>query len=149
MSFYAKGGAVELLSLPFGTDEIVLVILQATSLPTDSAFQNAQFLSQVLATGTGTGVEATFTHYGRIHIGTPATIAVNTGTGVRSADIPDQSILAAGGALNNQTGAFLVCWRKTTSTADSATRLLTKHNYSYLTTGGDLPISIPLIASAV
>jgi hypothetical protein len=149
MSFYAKGGAVELLSLPFGTDEIVLVMVQATSLPADSVFQNAQFLSQVLASGSGTGLEATFTNYGRIHIGTPATIAVNTGTGVRSADIPDQVINAAGGALNNNLGAFLVCWRKTTATADSATRLLTKHNYVYSTTGGNLPVAIPSICSAV
>jgi hypothetical protein len=132
--------------LPFGTDEIVIVLVQATSLPTDATFQGAQFLSQVLTSGTGAGVEATFTNYGRIHIGTPATISI--ASHVRSADIPDQVINAAGGALNNSLGALLICWRKTTATADSATRLLSKHNFTYSTTGGNLPIAIPSIGSA-
>lgn len=97
---------------------------------------------------TAGGVEATFTNYARIHLGTAATIAVDPGTGVRSADLPDQLINGAGGASNDNLGALLTCWRRTTGTADSATRLLTKHNYTYGTTGGNLPIAIPSIGSA-
>lgn len=132
--------------MPFGTDEIVIVLVQATSLPSDATFQGAQYLSQVLSSGTGTGLEATFTNYARIHIATPATITI--ASHVRSADIPDQQINAAGGAVNNNLGALLVCWRKTTATADTATRLLSKHNYVYSTTGGNLPIAIPSLGSA-
>lgn len=121
------------------------MLLKSGSLPTDATLKNCPFLSDVLSAG---AVECDFTNYSRIVIGTPASISVNTGTGVVTADIPDQIWNGAGGAVNNTTGAFLICYRKTSGAADSVIRVLTKHGYGYGTTGGNMPASIPSIGTA-
>jgi len=146
---FAKGRFVEKSTLPLGTDSIVVVLLQSTSLPTDNTLKRTQFLSGVLSTGTGAGLEATFTNYARqVNPGANITITVNTTTDVVTLDLSDQLINSAGGATNNVLAKALVCYKPTSGSADSAIPILTAHDYSATTTGGNLTVGIPSVATA-
>ncbi len=143
---YAKGRFIQLSSLPLGTDNLLVVLLQSTGLPTDATLKNCQYLSQVFTAG---AVEATFTNYARQVLSAGSiTITVNTGTGVVTLDTADQVWNAAGGATNNTLGAFLLCYRPTSSSLDSAIPVLTKHDFAATTTGGNLTASVPAVATA-
>lgn len=146
---YAKGRFVEKSTLPLGTDSLLLVLLQSTSLPTDTTIKRNQYLSGILSSGTGSGLEATFTNYARQVIPAASiTITVNTSTDVVTLDTSDQTINSAGGATNNTLGAALLCYKPTSSTADTAIPVLTKHDVSLTTTGGNLTIAVPSVATA-
>lgn len=75
------------------------------------------------------------------------TVSTNTGTGVTTVDTSDQVWNAAGGAVNNTLGALLTCYRPTSSTPDSGILLLTKHDYTIGTTGGNLTAQVPSIGT--
>lgn len=143
---YAKGRWVEKYSLPTGSDNILVVLLQSTGLQADATLGTYQFLSQLLTAG---NTEATFTNYSR-HVLTSAsiTVSVNTSTGVTTVDITDQVWNAAGGATNNTLGALLTCYRPTSASTDSSVVLLTKHDFAVTTTGGNLTATVPSIGTA-
>jgi hypothetical protein len=145
---YAKGRWVEKYSLPLGGDAIGVVLLQASGLQADATLNNYQYLSQLLAGGTG-NLEATFTNYARIWLTAASgiTISVNTSTGVTTVDIPNQVWSAAGGALNNSLGAFTTCYRPTSSTADSGISLMTNHPFAISVAGGTLTATVPSIGT--
>lgn len=145
---FAKGRFVQLATLPLGTDSLVWVLLQSTSLPTDATIQTTQYLSGILSTGTGTGLECTFTNYARtVMPGTSITITVNTSTNVVTLDTSNVVIGAAGGAANNTVAAAVLCYKPTSSTADTAIPVLTKHDFSATTAGGTLTVTIPSVAT--
>jgi hypothetical protein len=149
ISDFAKGRFIQLATLPLGTDSIIVVLLQSTSLPTDNTLKRTQFLSGVLASGTGAGIEAAFTNYARqVNPGANITITVNTTTDVVTLDLSDQLINAAGGASNNVLAKALVCYKPTSGSADTAIPILSAHDYSATTTGGNLTVGIPSVATA-
>ena len=143
---YAKGRWIHLASLPLGTDNLVVVLLKSSGLPTDATIKDCQYLSQIISAG---ATEATFTNYARKVLSAPSIfIVVNTGTDVVSLDTSDQTWNSAGGASNDTLGAFLLCYRPTSGSADSAIWLLTKHDYSQTTNGGNLVASVPSIGTS-
>lgn len=146
---YAKGRWIQLATLPLGTDNLIVVLLQATSIPSDNTLKRTQYLSGVLSTGTGTGLEATFTNYARkVFAASDITITVNTTTDVVTLDTSDGVWNAAGGATNNTLLKLLLCYRPTSGSADSAVPILTAHDYSVTTTGGNLTAPISSIGTA-
>lgn len=123
-----------------------MVLLQITGLPTATVIKRTQFLSGVFTAG---AVEAAFTNYSRqVIVGGGITISVNTGTDVVTLDTSNVVIGAAGGALNNNLGKLLLCYKPTSSTADSAIPVLTAHDFTASTTGGTLTATITAIATA-
>lgn len=146
---FAKGRFVQLSTLPVGTDSLLVVLLQSASLPTDNTLKRTQFLSAVLSTGTGAGLEGTFTNYARkVVAAADITITVNTTTDVVTLDTADQVWSAAGGATNNTLGAFLLCYKPASTSLDTAIPILTKHDFTTTTTGGNLTAAVPSIGTA-
>lgn len=146
---FGKGRWIQLSTLPIGTDNLLIVLLQSTSLPTDNTLKRTQFLSGVLSTGTGAGLEATFTNYARKVIAAAGiTITVNTTTDVVTLDTADQVWSAAGGATNNTLGKLLLCYKPTSTSLDTAIPILTAHDFTATTTGGNLTATIPAIGTA-
>lgn len=122
-----------------------MVLVKSAGLQADGTLNNHQFLSELLAAG---NAEADFTNYARkVLSAADITVSTNTGTGVTTVDIPDQVWNAAGGAVNNTHGALLTCYRPTSSTPDSGVLLLTKHDYTTTTTGGNLTAQVPSIGT--
>lgn len=149
MNDFGKGRWVQLATLPLGTDSLVFVLLQATSLPSDNTIKRTQYLSAILSSGTGTGLECTFTNYARqSKSGAAITITVNTSTDVVTLDTSDISIGSAGGALNNDVARAVLCYKPTSSTADTAIPILSSHDCVISTTGGALTLTIPSIGTA-
>jgi len=143
---YAVGRWVEKYRLPVGGDNILIVLLQASGLEADATLNNYQFLSDLLAASNN---EATFTNYSRkVLSAADITVTPNTGTGVTTVDIADQTWTSAGGAVNNSLGAFLTCYRQTSSTPDSGVLVLSKHDYTQSTTGVNLQATVPSIGTA-
>jgi hypothetical protein len=137
---------MQFASLPLGTDNIIVVLLQTTGLPSDTIIKRAQFLSNVISAG---AVEATFTNYSRqVQTNTNVVVSVNTSTDVVSLGLASVVWNAAGGAVNNSLSALLVCYRPTSASADSAITVLTKHDFVGSTTGGNLTATITTIATA-
>lgn len=124
-------------------------MLQATSLPADTTIQHTQFLSGLLSTGTGTGVEATFTNYTRqVMPGSSITISVNTGTDVVTLDTANIVIGSAGGAVNNNLAKLILCYKPASSTVDTAIPVISGHDFVATVAGGTLTATIPAIATA-
>lgn len=146
---FAKGRFVEKSTLPVGTDSLLVVLLQTTSLPTDNTLKRTQFLAGVLSTGSGAGLEGTFTNYARkVIAAVDITITVNTSTDVVTLDTADQVWSAAGGATNNNISAFLLCYKPTSTSLDTAIPILSKHDFTASTTGGNLTATIASIGTA-
>lgn len=123
-----------------------MVLLQSSGLPSAATIKRTQFLSGVFSAG---GVEATFTNYTRQVLAAGSiTITVNTTTDVVTLDTSDQVWTAAGGATNNTLGKLLLCYRPTSSSLDSAIPVLTAHDFSATTTGGNLTATVPSIGTA-
>lgn len=130
---YAKGKFAEKASLPFGTDAVMVILLQSAGLVADTTLKNYQTLAALLVANT----EATFTNYVR-KAGTGLTVTPNTGTGIQTFDMNDVTWSAAGGALNNTLGKIITAYRQTSSALDSQMLPLTYHDFTATTTGGDL-----------
>lgn len=143
---YFKGRWVQLASLPLGTDNLEVVLFQATSLAADATMVNYQTLAAITAGGS---LEATFTNYSR-HILTSSDIiiSVNTGTGVVTLDLNDQAWAGAGGPTNNNLGALIVLYRPTSTSTDAQILPLTKHDFVQTVAGGTLTAAIPSIGTA-
>lgn len=146
---FAKGRWIQLATLPLGTDSLLVILLQSASLPTANTLKRTQFLSGVLSTGTGAGLEATFTNYSRQVIAAAGiTITVNTTTDVVTLDTADQVINSAGGATNNTLGKLILAYKPTSTSLDTAIPILTAHDFSAPTTGGNLTATIASIGTA-
>jgi hypothetical protein len=144
---YAAGRWVEKYRLPIGGDNIILVLLKASGLQADATLQGYQFLGDLLAAGTG-NLEATFTNYSR-KVYTSADITVlPPASHITTVDITDPTWTGAGGAVNNDLGALLTCYRQTSTTPDSQILLLTKHDWVRSTTGVNMTITVPSIGTA-
>lgn len=146
ISNYAKGRFIEWATLPVGGDNIIVILFKAAGLPTDATLKNAQYLSDAVAAG---AVIADFTNAARkVLSAVDITISVNTGTGVATFDISDQTWNSAGGAVNNSLGKFGVFYRKTSSDADTAIRCISFHDYVQSTNGVNLLAVVPSIGTA-
>lgn len=142
----AKGRIVELIDRVNANDPtncaIVVVVLKAAGLVSDSVMIDYVYLSQVLA---GASDEATNTGYARIILEdtdglTWTTDATNNWNDV---DCPDQTwatVAAAGGAW----GAVLFCFDwDTTGGTDAAIECLTKHDFAITPDGTNIDLVIP------
>lgn len=137
---FALGRFVEKCSLPLGSDNILIIPLQSTGLPTDTVLRNCTNLGAVFTAG---GLEATFTNYGARTVLAAAdiTIAVNTTTFLVNVSFVGRTWGAAGGAVNNTITKIVVAYRPTSGTADSGCLVLATQDYSATTTGGALTIT--------
>lgn len=137
---------MEKSTLPLGTDNLVIDLLTTTTLPTDATLKNCQFLSDVTTAG---GTIAAFTNYARkVLAASDITISVNTGTGVVTLDVIDGSWPSAGGASNATLGKLLIGYRPTSGAANSAIALISAHDFTATTTGGNLTAGIASVATA-
>jgi hypothetical protein len=132
---YAKGRFVEKCMFPLGTDNILVVPLQSTGIPTDNIMRNCQTLAAIFTAG---GVEATFTNYTRrVLAAADITITYDLVTNFRpTVSFATQVWAAAGGAINNTLAAIVLAYRPTSGTADSGCLPLAVMGYSGTTTGG-------------
>lgn len=137
---YALGRFVEKCSLPLGSDNILVVPLKSTALPTDAVLRNCQNLGAVFTAG---ALETDFTNYGGRTVLATAdiTIAVNTTTFLVNVSFAGRTWGAAGGAVNNTISKLVVAYRPTSGTADSGCLVLATQDYSATTTGGALTIT--------
>lgn len=136
----ALGKFAEKCSLPLGTDNILIIPLQNTGLPSDTTLRNAANLGAIFTAG---ALEATFTNYGarRALASADITITFNTSTFLVNVAFAAQNWAAAGGALNNTISKIVVAYRPTSGTADSGCLVLATQDYSATTTGGALTIN--------
>lgn len=115
-----------------------LVLLKTSGLQVDATLQDYVLLSTLLASNT----EATFTSYARKILTTGITITPNFTLNTMTIGLGTQTWLAAGGTSNDTLGKLVVCYRPTSSSADSATIPMTGHDITATTTGSDLIVQI-------
>jgi hypothetical protein len=145
---YAAGSYIQWCKLTVGTDNILIVPLQATGIPSDTVMQDCTSLQAVFTAG---GVEANFTGYIRPVLGSSAvTVTYNTTANTATATFAPQVWTAAGGAVNNSLVKIVIAYRLSSSTADSGCPVIAVQDYTASTTGGGLTINASaLTATAV
>ena len=143
---FAKGRVIEKCALPLGTDNILIIPLQSSGLPSDTTLRNAANLAAIFTAG---ALEATFTGYARkVLSSSDITIANNTGTFVATATVnAAQTWASAGGALNNTITKIVVAYRPTSGTADSGCMVLATQDYSGSTTGGAFTVTVGVLSA--
>ena len=119
---------------------LVLVLLKTSEV--DGTLQDYDTLGDILAAGGGTAnVEANFTNYARIVI-TDATMlptVVDDSGNQQYSDVPDQTYVSAGGAVNNALSRILVCYDSdTTAGTDANITPLVALDWVITTDGNDL-----------
>jgi hypothetical protein len=134
----AKGKFVQWSTLSAGSDNMSLVLLKTSVLQADATLQDYVLLSTLLASNT----EATFTSYARKILTTGFSITPNFTTNTMTVGLGTQTWLAAGGVANDAIGKLIVCYRPTSTSADSATIPMTGHDITATTTGSDLIVQI-------
>jgi len=134
------GRFVEKCALPLGSDNILVIPLKSTGLPTDTVLRNCANLAAVFTAG---AVEADFTNYGIRTVLSTAdiTITLNTTTFTATVTFAGRTWPAAGGAVNNTIPKLVLAYRPTSSTADTGCMVLATQDYSATTTGGALTIT--------
>lgn len=144
---YAKGRFIEKCMLPLGTDHILVIPLQSTSIPSDTTLRNCANLAAVFTAG---ALEATFSNYSRIALASSAiTITTNTSTPFSQvASFATQVWTAAGGAVNNTFNAIVLAYQPTTGTADSGCLVLATLSYAGTTTAGALTAVLGTLTDA-
>lgn len=139
---YAKGRFVEKCMLPLGTDSIMVLLLQNTSLPTDATLVNYPDLGSLLL---GTAQEATFTSYTRMYLSSSAIlIQHNTSSSPTTVSVSfsNQIWNSAGGAVNNTLAKVVLAYQPTSGTPDSGCLVLATMDYTGTTTGGALQVTL-------
>lgn len=138
---YAKGRFIEKCMLPLGTDNILVVPIQLTSIPSDTVLRNCQNLGAVFTAG---ALEATFTNYSRkVLAAADITITYDTTTTFGpTAAFATQVWAGAGGAVNNTLAAIILAYRPTAATADASCLVLATLGYTGTTTGGALTATL-------
>jgi len=123
----------------FANSAFVVVLLKAAGLEADDTLNNYDDLLALLA---GTNDQADFTNYARkilTDVELAAIPAPDDGNNRRDLDIPDQTWVVAGGALNNTLGKLLVCYDEdTTAGTDADIIPCSYHDFSATTDGNDL-----------
>lgn len=119
---------------------LVLVLLKTSE--ADGPLQDYDTLGDILAAGGGTAnVEANFTNYARKVI-TDATMlltVVDDAGNQQYSDVPDQTYVSAGGAVNNALSRILVCYDPdTTAGTDANITPLVALDWAITTDGNDL-----------
>ncbi len=119
---------------------LVLVLLKTSE--ADGPLQDYDTLGDILAAGGGTAnVEANFTNYARKVI-TDATMlptVVDDSGNQQYSDVPDQTYVSAGGAVNNALSRILVCYDSdTTSGTDANIIPLVALDFVITTSGTDI-----------
>lgn len=145
---YAKGRYVEKCTLPLGTDNIMVVLLQNTGLAADSTLVNFQSLGALLA---GTSQEATFSNYNRTNL-TSSSILItrNTGSSPTSVTVSfaQQVWASAGGAVNNTISKVALVYQPSGGTPDTGCLVLATLDYSGTTTGGAFDVTLGTLTDA-
>lgn len=148
MNTYAKGRYIEKCTLPLGTDNIMIVLLQNTGLPADTALVNYQTLGAMLS---GTAQEATFSNYARTNLSSSSILITrNTSSSPTSVTVSfaQQVWSSAGGAVNNTISKVVLVYQPTSSTPDTGCLPLATLDYSGTTTGGALDVTLGTLTDA-
>ena len=142
---YALGRFVDRCSLLLGSDNILIIPLKNTGLPTDAVLRNCLNLGAVFTAG---GLEADFTNYGgrTVLAAADITITPNLTTFTMTVSFAARSWPAAGGALNNTISKLVVAHRPSSGSTDAQCMVLATQDYSATTTGGALTITPGAIA---
>ncbi len=130
-----------------GTDNIQVILLQSTGLPTDTTLVNYPNLGAMLAVA----AEANFTNYARINLSSSAiSITYNTVSTPTKVTVgfANQTWNSAGGALNNTIAKVVLSYQQTSSTPDSGCLVLGTLDYSGSTTGGALNVTLGTLSDA-
>lgn len=143
---YACGRWVDKFDLPVGGDNIMLVLLKAAGLQADGTLMTYKFLSDLLAASND---ECDATNYARkAYSDADITIVTNTGTHITTVDMTDPNWLGLGGVVNNDLGALVTCYRKTSADTIDQWLLLTKQDWVRTTSGMNHQITVPTMGSA-
>lgn len=125
-----------------GTDNIMVVLLQAAGLVADATMVNYQSLGALLS---GTSQEATFTNYSRHNL-TSSSILINHNTGTSPTSVSVSFSLqvwnSAGGAVNNTISKVVLVYQPTSATPDSGCLVLATMDYAGTTGGGALDVTL-------
>lgn len=119
---------------------LVVVLLKAAE--ADAGMKDRDDLAAILANGS---TEADFTNYARKIVDDQAIndSTIDDGNDRREADIPDQTWMAAGGAVNNNLVKLLICYDNDTGAGDNSNLVpLTAHDFVITTNGSDLVAQI-------
>ena len=119
---------------------LVLVLLKTSEV--DGTLQDYDTLGDILAAGGGTAnVEANFTNYARkvITDTTMLPTVVDDASNQQYSDVPDQTYVSAGGAVNNALSRILVCYDSdTTAGTDANITPLVALDFVITTSGTDI-----------
>lgn len=133
----AKGRVIELHDRVKNNDPptsgLVVVLLKTAE--ADGILQDYDTLAAILG---GSNVEADFTNYSRkvLTDGDIAGSVVDDSGNVRTADIPDQTWTAAGGATNNTLAKLLICYDPDTAGGTDSAIIPMVHLDCLITTNG-------------
>lgn len=129
----AKGKAAYYATLPNSSDAIIAVPLQSASLEPDVSMIDRTTLADILSVSTEQ------TSLGRVTLLGVTSNVDNTNDRV-VVDANDFTYPAGTGA---PVGGFVICYDPDTSASvDSAIIPLTKHDFSVIPSGGDIPVQI-------
>jgi len=123
------------LELPAANDGLVVVLLQADGLEDDANLSAHATLSDLLLWNS----EANFTNYGRLILTTPATVTADAETGAVAFELGEQTWTGAGGLVDNELAAIVICYLPDVALLDDTTMLpLVSLDYDTTTSGTDL-----------
>lgn len=129
----AKGRVAYYATLPNNNDAIIAVPLQTSTLESDSLLMQRESLEEILTVSTEQ------TTMGRKILSNIESNVVHAENKVFT-DANDFTYTGASGAA---IGAFIICYEPdTTNPNDAAIIPLTKHDFSALPNGGDIPVQI-------
>jgi hypothetical protein len=118
--------------------QIVCILLTASA-----ADDTARDFDDIAALLAGTANEANFTNYARKDIeDASVTVTVDDTNNRVSIDVPDQTWVAAGGAVNNTLTDAVFAYDPTGSSADSALIPISQHDFTPTTDGSNLTLQI-------
>lgn len=133
--------------LTLGTDNVMVVLLQNTSLPADTLLVNYQSLSAMLAVAQ----EATFSNYARTNLTSSSILITHNTSGSPTSttvSFSQQVWASAGGALNNTISKVALVYQPTSATPDSGCLILATLDYSGTTTGGAFDVTLGTLTNA-
>lgn len=122
------------------------MLIKNAGLQADATLGTHQFLSTLLAASND---ECDATNYTRkVLTDADISIVTNTTTHITTVDITDPTWTGIGGAVNNDLGAILSCYRKVSSDPDSQILCLSKHDWVRTTSGTNMTVTVPSIGTA-
>lgn len=144
----AKGRIVELYNRVKSNDpaNAALIVVAFQVSEADALLEDYDNLSVLIAAA---NTEATFTNYAR-KVLTDADLAAlpppDDTNNRYEVDIPDQTWISAGGALNNTLTKILICYDSDTTAGNDTNILpLTHHDFTPTTDGSDLVMQVDVL----